>query len=56
MRVEQLCPFPYERIRKEIAKYANVEIFWAQEEHRNMGAWDFVNPRFDIVKIYILTF
>ena len=23
------------------------EYIWAQEEHRNMGAWSFVSPRFE---------
>ena len=29
-----------------LKKYTNVkEIFWAQEEPKNMGAWTFVEPR-----------
>lgn len=46
-RVEQLSPFPYDLIRAECAKYPNAQIVWAQEEHKNMGAWDYVHPRFN---------
>jgi probable 2-oxoglutarate dehydrogenase E1 component DHKTD1 len=48
IRIEELCPFPAENIQKVIEQYPNAtEFIWAQEEHRNMGAWSFVSPRFD---------
>ena len=25
--------------------YSNAELFWVQEEHKNMGAWSYVQPR-----------
>ena len=25
--------------------YGNAELFWVQEEHKNMGAWSYVQPR-----------
>lgn len=50
IRVESLCPFPSEELRKEIRKYPNAQDFvWSQEEHRNHGAWSFVAPRFEQV-------
>lgn len=48
-RVEQLCPFPFDLVREEINKYPNAELAWAQEEHKNMGAWSFIQPRFHTV-------
>lgn len=24
-----------------------IEFVWSQEEHRNMGAWSFIRPRFE---------
>ncbi|XP_066601304.1 2-oxoglutarate dehydrogenase complex component E1 isoform X2 [Prorops nasuta] len=45
-RVEQISPFPYDLIKKEAAKYPNAELIWAQEEHKNQGAWTYVQPRF----------
>ncbi|XP_022090977.1 probable 2-oxoglutarate dehydrogenase E1 component DHKTD1, mitochondrial isoform X2 [Acanthaster planci] len=48
VRVESLCPFPAEEIHQELDKYPNAkEFIWSQEEHRNMGAWTFVAPRFE---------
>eukprot|EP00795_Rhopilema_esculentum_P002589 gene2590-784_t len=47
IRIEELVPFPAERLKEELKKYPNAKDFlWCQEEHRNMGAWSFVNPRF----------
>ena len=45
MRVEQLYPFPYKALTKELGRFPGAEIVWCQEEPRNMGAWSFVEPR-----------
>ena len=46
VRVEQLYPFPARELNFVINRYKNVEqIVWAQEEPKNMGAWDFMNYR-----------
>ncbi len=43
VRVEQLYPFPADKIAAEVKKFPNVkQILWAQEEPKNMGAWTFV--------------
>jgi 2-oxoglutarate dehydrogenase E1 component len=45
-RVEELYPWPHEEVSKAVDAYPNVvEIVWAQEEPKNMGAWSFVAPR-----------
>jgi len=42
LRMEQLYPWPAERLADLVAKYANTEsLVWLQEEPRNMGAWRF---------------
>lgn len=46
VRLEQIAPFPYDKIGEECSKYSNASLIWAQEEHKNMGAWAFVQPRF----------
>ncbi|XP_068966957.1 2-oxoglutarate dehydrogenase complex component E1 isoform X7 [Bombus flavifrons] len=46
VRVEQISPFPYDLVKKEADKYANAELVWAQEEHKNQGAWTYIQPRF----------
>ncbi|MBN8544041.1 MAG: 2-oxoglutarate dehydrogenase E1 component [Alphaproteobacteria bacterium] len=45
VRVEQYYPFPRNEIEEALVKYKNAEIFWAQEEPENMGAWRFIGPR-----------
>ncbi|XP_033157379.1 2-oxoglutarate dehydrogenase-like, mitochondrial isoform X2 [Drosophila mauritiana] len=47
VRVEQLCPFPYDLISQQLELYSKAELLWAQEEHKNMGGWSYVQPRFD---------
>ncbi|KAL1295658.1 hypothetical protein HN51_056512 [Arachis hypogaea] len=44
-RVEQLCPFPYDLVQRELKRYPNAEIVWCQEEPMNMGAYTYVLPR-----------
>eukprot|EP01018_Ginkgo_biloba_P020795 Gb_16333 [translate_table: standard] len=44
-RVEQLCPFPYDLVQRELKRYPNAEIVWCQEEPMNMGAYFYVVPR-----------
>lgn len=45
VRVEQLYPFPSEKIQAIIEKYPNVKtLAWAQEEPKNMGSWSFADP------------
>ncbi|XP_056632149.1 2-oxoglutarate dehydrogenase complex component E1 isoform X6 [Diorhabda carinulata] len=46
-RVEQLTPFPFDLLKQECAKYPNAQIAWLQEEHKNQGAWTYVQPRFE---------
>ena len=46
VRVEELYPWPHEEVSRVVDLYPNVvEIVWAQEEPKNMGAWSFVAPR-----------
>ncbi len=45
VRVEQLYPFPREQLTKLMKQMSNLtEVFWVQEEPKNMGAWSFVFP------------
>eukprot|EP00124_Ichthyophonus_hoferi_P002173 Ihof_evm3s138 gene=Ihof_evmTU3s138 len=45
--VEQICPFPFDLIRRQMECYPNAEVVWCQEEPKNMGAWTYVNPRIE---------
>ncbi|CAL1374464.1 unnamed protein product [Linum trigynum] len=44
-RVEQLCPFPYDLVQRELRRYPNAEVVWCQEEPMNMGAYSYILPR-----------
>jgi 2-oxoglutarate dehydrogenase E1 component len=52
--VEQIAPFPSDRVKLVMEMYPNVDkgdgvhpggIVWCQEEPKNMGAWSYVRPR-----------
>jgi 2-oxoglutarate dehydrogenase E1 component len=46
VRLEQLYPFPQERLKSTLAGFPGVrETIWVQEEPKNMGAWGFVKER-----------
>eukprot|EP00658_Telonema_sp_P-2_P036421 TRINITY_DN26355_c0_g2_i2.p1 TRINITY_DN26355_c0_g2~~TRINITY_DN26355_c0_g2_i2.p1 ORF type:complete len:1143 (-),score=167.53 TRINITY_DN26355_c0_g2_i2:90-3518(-) len=44
-RLEQIAPFPFDRIAQVMMSYPHAEIVWAQEEPKNQGCWHFVNER-----------
>jgi|TARA_B100001142_G_C14336929_1_gene656274 2-oxoglutarate dehydrogenase E1 component len=44
-RIEQLAPFPWDLVKRELKRYPNAEVVWCQEEPMNMGAWWHVQPR-----------
>jgi 2-oxoglutarate dehydrogenase E1 component len=47
VRIEELYPFPARQTAEVLASYnSDVELIWAQEEPRNMGAWRFIGSRF----------
>src|SRR5258707_14618529 len=44
VRVEELCPFPFEALRQVLSGVTS-DVRWVQEEPRNQGAWTHVCPR-----------
>ncbi|XP_058152655.1 2-oxoglutarate dehydrogenase complex component E1 isoform X4 [Dasypus novemcinctus] len=44
-RIEQLSPFPFDLVLREVQKYPGAELAWCQEEHKNQGYYDYVKPR-----------
>ncbi|MFD1205896.1 MULTISPECIES: 2-oxoglutarate dehydrogenase E1 component [Sporosarcina] len=45
VRVEQLYPFPSEKIAEILSRYPKAkELVWVQEEPKNMGSWSFAHP------------
>jgi multifunctional 2-oxoglutarate metabolism enzyme len=48
VRLEQFYPFPDKDIIAVLEEYKKAaRLVWCQEEPRNMGAWNFIKPRFD---------
>jgi 2-oxoglutarate dehydrogenase E1 component len=46
VRLEELYPFPFRAVEKQLAHYPNAtEVVWVQEEPWNMGGWHFVYHR-----------
>ncbi|RBW67275.1 2-oxoglutarate dehydrogenase E1 component [Bacillus taeanensis] len=46
IRVEQLYPFPKEKLKEIFARYSNIEeVVWLQEEPKNMGAWTYMESK-----------
>ncbi len=55
VRVEQLYPFPAERIAAELSRYPNAKILvWAQEEPQNQGAWLYIAPPLYVLAATVL--
>ncbi|MBP2239734.1 2-oxoglutarate dehydrogenase E1 component [Cytobacillus eiseniae] len=50
VRVEEIYPFPEEQITNIINRFPNLkEMVWVQEEPKNMGSWNFVEPRLKLL-------
>jgi 2-oxoglutarate dehydrogenase E1 component len=39
VRVEQIAPFPFDKVEEQLRKYPNAQAAWCQEEPRNYGAF-----------------
>ena len=46
-RVEQISPFPFDKIQTIATKYSKAAFFWVQEEPLNLGPWNYVWPRLE---------
>jgi 2-oxoglutarate dehydrogenase E1 component len=53
MRIEQLYPVPLKALVVELARFAEAEMVWCQEEPKNMGAWSFIEPNLSWVLDHI---
>jgi len=49
LRLEQFYPFPAMSMVKELQRFAQARIVWCQEEPKNQGAWNFVEPNIEWV-------
>lgn len=50
LRVEEIYPFPMEAIHTIMNRYPNLkELVWVQEEPKNMGSWNFIEPRLQYI-------
>jgi len=47
VRVEQLAPFPFDRVKHTADLYPNAQVLWCQEEPQNQGSWHHVDPRIE---------
>lgn len=46
VRLEELCPLPVAELERCLRQYEGARrIVWCQEEHQNMGPYDYVAPR-----------
>jgi len=44
VRIEELYPFPFQRVLEEAQKYSKAKVIWLQEEPKNQGAWFWIAP------------
>ncbi len=45
VRIEQITPFPFDKVAEQVKKYPNAKLTFVQEEPKNMGTWYFVDDR-----------
>ncbi|MGB8623101.1 MAG: 2-oxoglutarate dehydrogenase E1 component, partial [Paracoccaceae bacterium] len=49
MRLEQFYPFPAISLVKELERFKQAQVVWCQEEPKNQGGWNFVEPNLEWV-------
>ncbi|MBW4981810.1 2-oxoglutarate dehydrogenase E1 component [Mameliella sp. CS4] len=49
LRIEQFYPFPAISLVKELERFKGAEMLWCQEEPKNQGAWNFIEPNIEWV-------
>jgi multifunctional 2-oxoglutarate metabolism enzyme len=50
VRMEQLYPFPLQRLTDMLARYPDsADLYWVQEEPENMGSWSFVEEQMQAI-------
>jgi 2-oxoglutarate dehydrogenase E1 component len=49
LRIEQFYPFPAQSLVRELERFKKAEMVWCQEEPKNQGAWNFVEPNIEWV-------
>ena len=49
LRIEQFYPFPAISLVKELERFKDAEMVWCQEEPKNQGAWNYIEPSIEWV-------
>jgi 2-oxoglutarate dehydrogenase E1 component len=49
LRVEQFYPFPAISMVQELERFKGADMVWCQEEPKNQGAWQFIEPNIEWV-------
>ena len=49
IRLEQIYPFPPQKLANALKPYKDADVIWCQEEPMNNGAWSFVDRRIEAV-------
>lgn len=47
VRIEQLYPWPKQKLAKILKAYPGAELVWVQEEPKNMGSWSYIRMIWD---------
>jgi 2-oxoglutarate dehydrogenase E1 component len=53
LRVESVCPFPFQEIGEQLKAFKNAKVTWAQEEPKNAGSWLYAEPRLRNIREHI---
>ncbi|MCF3593481.1 2-oxoglutarate dehydrogenase E1 component [Rhodobacteraceae bacterium LMO-12] len=49
LRIEQFYPFPALSLVKELERFKGADMVWCQEEPKNQGGWNFIEPNIEWV-------